>query len=453
MYKKSFKLLSILIAVVIFSSLFVGCGAKNEPPKTEQPAKSDTAAPEKTQAAQPEKSPDSGKKVTLAFWNGFTGPDGEILKDIVKRFNEKNSRKIEVKMDVMGWDVLSQKLPPAIATKTAPGMVLMIGDWIPQYLANDSFQALDDFWSKTGLKESDYLQNVLDLGKFGGKYYALPMQFNLIYLYWNKDLFKAAGLDPEKPPQTMDELANYAVKLTDPKKNQFGLGMPVKGAPQYWTSFFWNNGGEIFDLKAKKSLLNSPENVKTLEWMQDLAVNKKVTPKGANGADIDNLLMSGKLAMHINGPWLINGLKKNNINFGITAPPKGSVKQQVISGGIGYTIPSSAKPEEKEAAYEFIKYWMSPEILKEWSMKNGFPPFSNAVINDADIKADPIQSAISPLSTLGRGYNPEGYQSIGAIDSDALWPMIETVVAGSEKTSVVIKKASDKIDEIFKNSK
>jgi multiple sugar transport system substrate-binding protein len=390
------------------------------------------------------------KKVTLSFWNGFTGPDGVILKDIVKRFNDKNKGKIEIKMDIMGWDVLSQKLPPAIATKAAPGLVLMIGDLIPQYLANGSFQPLDDFWTKTGLKESAYVRNVLDIGKYNGKYYAFPMQFNLIYLYWNKDLFKAAGLDPERPPQTMEELGKYAEKLTNLNKKQYGFGMPVKGATQYWASFFWNNGGEIFDLKAKKSLLNSPQNIKTLEWMQDLAVNKKVTPIDASGADLENLMMSGKLGMYINGPWLINGLKENKINFGITAPPKGSVRQQVISGGIGFAIPSTATKEEKDAAYQFIKYWMSHEISKEWSMKNGFPAWSKAVLNDPVIKADPIQSAISPLNTLGRAYNPEAYNSIGALDNDALWPMIESIVTGISKPADAVKKASNKMDEIFK---
>ena len=355
-------------------------------------------------------------------------------------------------MDVMGWDVLAQKLPVAIATKSAPGLTLLIGDTIPQYLQNDALEPLDDFFDKTGLQESNYVKNVLDIGKFNDKYYAMPMQFNLIYLYWNKTLFKEAGLDPEKPPVTMDELASYAEKLTIPEKNQYGFGMAVKGAPQYWTSFFWNNGGEIFDLAQKKSLLNALENIKTLEWMQDLAINKKVTPSGAGGAEIDNLLMSGKLGMVINGPWLVNGLKSNNIDFGMTAVPKGSTKQEIISGGIGYAIPAGTSQEVKDAAYEFIKYWMSPEVLKEWSLKNGFPAWENSVINDPEVKADPIQKAISPLNVMGRPYNPEAYSAISAIDNDALWPMIEGIIAGAIKPEDAIKQTSDKIDEIFKTN-
>lgn len=385
-------------------------------------------------------------KTTITFWNGFTGPDGEILREIVTRFNKENDKGINIKMDIMPWDVFFQKLPPAIATDTAPSFVLLDPVNIPQYASNDALQILDDFWSVTGLKESDYLENVLNMMKHNGHYYELPMQTNLFYLYWNKDLFREAGLDPERPPQTMEELADFAVKLTNPQKNQFGFGMPISGV--YAVGFLWNNGGEIYDLKVRKSLLDSPQNIKTLEWMQNLAVNKKVTPRGATGPELDNLLMSGQLAMYINGPWLINGLRKNGINFGITAPPKGSVRQQVPAGGVGFAVPSGTSAEEKKAVYEFIKYWMSPQILKEWSMRNGFPVWSHAVMNDPEIKADPIQRAISPLGSLGR-FHGHGFQHAAALDNDILWPMLESILAGVEKPAGAVRKASQKIDALL----
>lgn len=407
-----------------------------------------TAAPAETQPAE---TTTSAEPITLSFWNGFTGPDGEILKQIVERFNETNDKNITIKMDVMGWDVLGQKLPTAIATDTAPDMALLIGDTIPQYINEEALQNMDDFWSATGLNSSNYVKSVLDAGVYNGKTYALPMQFNLIYLYWNKQLFKDAGLDPETPPTTMEELADYAVKLTDSSKNQFGFGMPVKGAPQYWTSFFWNNGGDLFDTNTKKSLLNSPENISTLAWMQDLAMNKKVTPTGATGADTDALMTSGQLGMYINGPWLINGLKSGNIDFGITVPPKGPKGQSVISGQIGFVIPSS-NTKTKIACYEFIKYWMSDEIMKEWSLKNGFPAWSNSVLADPDIQNDPIQSKIASLSSLGRAYNPGAFTAVGSIDNDALWPMIEAALTTKESPNTLIENASSQIEEIFANN-
>lgn len=390
----------------------------------------------------------NGNSTTITFWNGFTGPDGEILREIVNRFNQEQAGKINVEMDIMPWDVFFQKLPPAIATKTAPSFVLLDPVNIPQYVANDALQTMDDFWEVTGLKESAYVENVLELMKYNGSYYEMPMQSNLFYLYWNKDLFQAAGLDPERPPETMEELGDFAEKLTNPRLNQFGFGMPITGV--YAVGFLWNNGGEIYDLEAGKSLLNSPQNIDTLKWMQDLAVRKRVTPRGATGPDLDNLLMSGQLAMYINGPWLINGLRNNDINFGIAAPPKGSVRQQVPSGGVGFAVPSGINAAEKKAVYEFIKYWMSPEILKEWSIRNGFPAWSYAVMDDPEIKTDPIQGTISPLGSLGR-FHGHGFQHAPTLDNDILWPMLESILAGVEKPADAVKKASQKIDDLLQN--
>lgn len=443
---KTFRsIISILLVVVFMVAIMAGC-SKNDEVKESQVTQENSATGGSGNGETKEEN--VKEKVTLNFWNGFTGPDGEVLKEIVDRFNEAHEDNIEIKMDVMGWDVLSQKLPTALMTETAPEMVLMIGDNIPQYLANDNFQKLDDFWEYTGLKEESYLKNVLNLGKFGDSYYSLPMQFNLIYLYWNKTLFEEAGLDPNAPPETMDELAEYANLLTDPSVNQYGLALPVKGAPQYWTSFFWNNGGELFDLEMQESLLNSPENIATLEWIDNLA-EKGVSPIGSTGAELDNLFMSGKLGMIINGPWLINGIKSNYIDFGITAPPAGSERQQVIAGNIGFCIPSGVDQAHKEAAYEFIKFWMSDEIIKEWSVRNGFPAWSHNVISDEEVMNDPVLGAISPLSELGRGYNPEAFEGISAIDGDALWPMIEAVIVGDDKPEDIIKITSDEIDNIF----
>ena len=205
----------------------------------------------------------------------------------------------------------------------------------------------------------------------------------------------------------------------------------------------------LFRSENKTALIDSPENLQTLTWMQDLVVNKQVSPAGATGADIDNLMMSGKLGMLITGPWLVNGLKSNNIDFGMAAIPAGSVRQQIISGEIGFVVPSTATDAEQAAAYEFIKYWMSDAVSKEWSLKNGFPAWKNSLLTDTDIMADPVQKAISPLNSLGRSYNPTAYSAISAIDNDALWPMIESVFIGGVSPADALKAANDLINNIF----
>lgn len=446
MSKMFYKMLCIVLVVMMAFSFLTGCGSK----ESTQAAGSTAATESSSDQTLEEPAQEPVKEVKLTFWNGFTASDGEVLRDIINRFNENNTSKVKIEMDIMPWDVFFQKLPPAIATNTAPSFVLMGADNIMSYVQNEAIAPLDDFWQTTGLSESNYDKNVIDIFKYDGKTYMTPMQYFLVYLYWNKELFKGAGLDPNKAPATFEELEQYALKLTDASKNRFGFGMSVKGAPPYFASLLWGNGGDFWDIQGKKSLLNSPENIQTLKWIQDLAVNKKITPNGATGADIDNMFMNGQVAMFINGPWVINGINTAGIDFGIAAPPKGSVAQASPTGGYGYAITSSKLDEEKAAIYEYLKYWMSHDILKEWTVKNGFPAWSTEVLNDPEVKNDPVQGVIGGLGSIGKNYNfglPESSKI-----NDIIWPVIEGTLAGSDVESIV-KKANDDIDKVLASTK
>lgn len=443
------KTFNILVYVLLVSMLFAlaACGNNNTVNSVSDNSDKETKATPSTDTPAVDKAPD--KKVTVSFWNGFTGPDGDLLKQIVDEYNKNNTDNVEVKMDIMPWDQLFQKLPPSIATSTGPSLVAMWPGAARPYIENKTFLPLDDFFTVTGADKAGFTESSLEFGQGRtGTQYMLPMQTNGIYLFWNKKLFKDAGLDPEKPPTTLEELADFAVKITDSSKNQFGMALPVKGSPLHFVPFLKGNGGDVVDIANLKSVLNSTENIETLTWLQDLAKNKKVSPAGATGADMDKLMLSGQLGMFITGPWLVGGLKANNIDFGVSVPPAGSKSQFIEVDGIGFSVPKGTTDEQKIAAYKFIQYWSSEEIVKKWSLANGFPPFLNKVLSDPEIQADPIVSAMSDMGTTGEPFL-KGLITADRINNEVLWTMIEAIQAGQDVTEVV-KKASDNIDEILK---
>lgn len=386
-------------------------------------------------------------KVTLTFWNGFTASDGEVLREIVNTFNERNAGAIQINMDIMPWAVFYQKLPPAIATGTAPSFVIGGPADLLTFVPNNSIQPVDDFFQATGVSRDAFIPVSLEMGQYNGKQYMLPMQVFYLVLYWNKDLFKAAGLDPERPPQTWEELADYAERLTDPSKAQYGYGVAVKTAPATFASLVWGNGGDVVDLEARKSVLDTPQNVESFRYLADLVVNKKVSPPSITGPELDNLLISGKLAMYMNGPWLINGLKTNDINFGIAAPPHGSTDQVTVLDGSAYYIPRTTPDREKAAVYEYLKYWESPEIGKEWSMRNGFPPYLKSVLEDPEVAGDPVLSQMVQFADIGRLFMPN-LRGNSRITSDVLWPLVEQVTTGADPAEAV-RSASTQIDAIL----
>lgn len=462
---KAKKFWSVLLAASLTAGALAGCGGStsgsketasgNESTSTKGDGESGTAGEEKgtdtaaageqTSGEQSSDGQSSGEAVTLDFWNVFTGSDGDILREIVDNYNAVNTDNITVNMDIMPNDTLQQKLPAAIATNTAPDFVLFGIENIAPYVSNDSLEDISDFWETTGVDKTNFLDNVVDLSCVDGKLYGVPMQYNVQYLYWNKDMFEAAGLDPETPPATMDELAQFAEKLTDESKRQYGLALPTNVT---YMQFLWANGGDADDPVKNENLLDSEANVKTLEWLQDLAVNKKVTPMNLTGPDADTMLQAGQIAMYMSGPWQINGLKEAGINFGIAPCVSGSDGAYSPAGGCSYMIPKGIDETKKAAVYKFMKYWLSDDTLKEWSQRNGFPVWSKTLLEDPEIKDDEVLNSISKATEIGRSYNL-GYSLASQIDNDVMIPMFEKVITGAAAPDAALGEAVTAMDKVL----
>lgn len=440
------RLLSLALTAVMISMLLIGCSSKDTPgTTTEEKATEEKVTEEKATEEKVTEEKGTEEPITLHFWNVFTGSDGDILREIVDKYNNTNTDNIKIEMDIMPNDTLQQKLPAAIATNTAPELVLFGVENLAPYVSNDSLEDISDFWETTGVDKNNFLENVTELSYVDGKLYGTPMQYNVSYLYWNKDLFEAAGLDPNTPPTTLEELADYAVKLTDPSKNQYGLALPTNAT---YMQFLWANGGDADDPNTNTNLLNSEANLKTLEWLQDLAVNKKVTPLNITGADADTMLQAGQIAMYMSGPWQINGLRTQGINFGIAPCVAGSAGAYSPAGGCSYVIPKGTDAAKKEAAYKFMKYWLTDEILKEWSQRNGFPVWSKTLAEDEDIKNDEVLNSISVATEIGRAYNL-GYSLASQIDNDVMIPMFEKVINGGATPADALAEAVAAMDKVL----
>lgn len=435
--KSAKKLLGMFLAVLMTVSSLTACSSTSTNSSAENTGSSSTA-----------NASDTGDNQTITFWNVFTGSDGDILKSIVNNFNASNKHGIKVEMTILPNDQFQQKLPATIATQTAPDMVLFGVEYMASYVKSNSLEDISDFWNTMKVDKSNYEDNVVTLSQVNGKQYGIPMQYNVSYLYWNKDLFKAAGLNPETPPTTLDELGTDAIKLTNPSKHQYGLLFP-KGVS--YPQLFWANGGDVDNPSSNKDLLNSNANLKTLEWLQDLTVNKKVTPKSITGSEADTMFQGGQAAMYMSGPWQINGLRSQEINFGVTSVPKGSAGAYSPAGGCAFEIPKGTDNAKKAAAYQFMKFWLSDDTLKTWSQKNGFPVWSKTLEQQPDIKDDKVLNAITQATKIGRSYNL-GYSLSSQIDNDAIIPMFESVISGSAKPADALAGASKKLDTILKNA-
>ena len=370
---------------------------------------------------------------TLTFWNGFTSTDGEVLQQIVDDFNASNEWNITIEMDVMPWATFNEKLPAAIAAGNAPDFVLCSSGYYAPYVEAGSFQDVSDFYELPEVNADDFDKNVVDLLYYDDLCVGVPMQMVSHYFYWDKDLYEAAGLDPESPPETFEELVENAKLLTDKSKNQYGFCVPVNNNVTAQYTMYAYGGGYVNEDETE-AVFNSEENVKAFETLKTLY---ECSPKYSD----DNTYISGQLAQFINGPWIINGLRENEINYGVKAVPACTgVEQDAAVIPVGFSIPKTTSEEHKELVYKFVNYWNTEEICTKWTKECGTPAYLlSAQANFAD---DPQTLALS--EPLSYGHIECKLNGVNTISTDGLYPAMEEIFAGAD-----IKTTLDKYNEVI----
>jgi len=386
--------------------------------------------------------------VTVTFWNGFTGPDRPAVEGLVKQFNAAHPD-MQVKMSIMPWDVFFQKLLPSYASNKGPVIAAMDSVQLPRFATKGVFTPLDDLFKNGGLDSSKLVKSAFNAGKWDGKQYGVPMNFTTLLLYWNKGMFKAAGLNPNKPPTTWAQWASYAQKLTkdkngDGKPEQYGLALADHETIPMWPILIWGGGGDVVSPDGKTAKLSDPKTVKAVQFWSNLILNKKISPVGLGGADADKLFQSKKAAMEVVGPWMTTGFKQAGIDFGLAMVPKGPSSQVTLGTSVQFAVSSRASDDEKNAAYEFIKFWESPKSQTYWAVHSGFPP------TRTDVKASALSgnawvAQFGKYSKQSRFYltGVEDYQQV---NDNTFVPAIQKILNKKGSPSSILSSANKQVD-------
>lgn len=422
-------------SLITFSTILlalVGCGGQEG---------NDSEVSEDTVGEQTE-------TVELTFWNGFTASDGEILQEIVDDFNAENDH-IDIQMEVMTWANFNEQLPSTIAAGNAPDFVLMNNVDFAQYVNNGAMLPLDDFWDLDTVDQGDFAEESIELGIVDGTQYFIPMQVQGMFTYWNKDIFEDAGLDSENPPTTWDELMEIAPQLVDPAQNRHGFTFNYDG-PAILYNWIIQNGGHILNEDQTESAFSSPENLEVLENIRMMVHEEQTGPSYISGAELDNLLFSEQIGIHMNGPWLNNGLRANEVNYGVTTVPQVNPDDPyAVLEGVGFGIPSTTEEDKIELIYEFISHWNTAEIGKKWSIENGFPAYLQSVVEDPEVQENPIVLELSKQIEFAEPLYP-GNTDMPTINSDIIVPMLESLLAG-EDAETLMNQAHDDINALLGN--
>lgn len=215
-------------------------------------------------------------------------------------------------------------------------------------------------------------------GTLEGKVWGIPFQRSTIVMFYNKDMFREAGLNPDQAPKTWGELVQTAQKLTNDQHH--GLMIPSTGYP-YWMfqAMALQNGRQLMNEEGTQVYFNDPKSVEALQFFHDLAYKHKVSPTGTiEWGTLRQAFVQGKTAMMWHTTGNLTAVKNEaKFDFGVAMLP---AKEKAASptGGGNFYLFKGANEEQKKAALDFVRWMTAPERAAKWSMATGYVGVSPA---------------------------------------------------------------------------
>jgi ABC-type glycerol-3-phosphate transport system substrate-binding protein len=408
-------------------------------------------------------------EVTITFWHSFVSSTIPALNDLVEKFETENPGiKINAQYIPSG-DALIQKLITAVQSNTAPDISWLHSDFLEDLVKADAVYKMEDFIKgEDGIPEedmNDIYPALLQFASWKHVLYSLPMEATNLALLYNKDMFRAAGLDPEKPPVNWDELYEYSKKLTidkdgDGRIDQTGMFIPVYPAAGplgswmvwQWEPFLWQAGGDIIDDEQSRVLYNSPEGVLALELWQKIFRELKLK---TFTTDFDVAFASGRLAMAMDGPWNLPRYKDllKNLDWAFAPLPAGPVKEATVVGGEYLAIFKQSK--NPGAAWKFLKWLIQPEVQAFWAMKSGYLPIRHAVLDVPEfqqyLKDNPDFAVFVYQMDVGQAQKPIDHGGLEITRNMA--EAIEKATIGDIDAKRALDEAARKSNNVLKSAR
>ena len=366
-------------------------------------------------------------EITLRFWNGFTGMDGDSMDRIVSDFNEEYAGEIRIVTDKMDWDTLFTKLTTTKSNlNTAPHIVAMSNQRLAGVVDQELLLPIDDLPDYLGVSESDYIAAAWNAGVIDGTRYSFPLDVHPTAMFYNKDL-----ISEEELPETWEEFVEVCVAKTDLDAGVYGFAVPSMYSitKDIFASILLQNGGSILD-DENKAVYNSQEGIDALQFLTDLVYTQKVSPENVGAGGDYTLFMADRSVFYFDGPWLLNtfGLIENwdTSKIGVAPMPGATGENGVsFSGSHQLTLMKNTVTSErvKEACYTFIQYLQVNSI--EWAYAGQVPAYLPTLESEEYLAIDALQpftetALKARLGETDYKYFYEGYNYMGVAVSNAI---------------------------------
>ena len=386
----------------------------------------------------------------ITFWYAWGGSEGQALQALVDEYNASQTDVVVRGSFVPIGD--GERILASLAGGT-PADLVTVWDWMVVPLGYGGALAdLSPALTEAGVGEDDYLPGLWQYGAYAGKKYGLPTTLNVYAFTWNKDVFRAAGLDPDAPPTKVVELDALAEQLTtiDARGNLRRLGF----YPNVTAIYFYVFGGQLYDPDTLEVTLDHPGNVAALEWLSafyqkyDIAKIRRFQAGWGDMASPFNPFYRGQIAMEEGGQWEVafTALYAPELDWGVAnfpAPPGGRPDVTPVQSSF-WVVPDKA-PHRAEAT-SFLLWLTAPQQSARFAAAlANIPPRRDA------LSAPEFAGAVTPhmqtyLDMLLTGYvfTPPGLP-VGLYLSDQLNQALAAVQDGAATPRQALETAQQNV--------
>ena len=391
-------------------------------------------------------------ELTMYYPIAVGGKLTEVVDGIVADFEAENP---DIKVNAIysgNYDDTRVRALSALASGDPAQLAVMFSIDAYDLIEQDLVMAFDDISGVDKSWLNSFYPALMANGNIEGKTWGIPFQRSTIVAYYNKDLFRAAGLDPEAPPTTWDEIISMGKTLT--KDGTYGLMIPSTGYP-YWMfqALAIQNGKEVMSNDGLTTFFDDGTVIDTLDFWKSLSAEHGIMPEGTvEWGTLRQAFLEGKTAMMWHSTGNLTAVKNNaSFDFGVAELPA-NVRKGSPTGGGNFYVFKDTSAEERSAALKLIEFMTSPEQAAEWSIATGYMGVSPAAYETEALKnytaefppalvaRNQLEHAVAEFSTFETARVREGLNNA-----------IQAALTGAKSSADALKEAQASAVRLLKD--
>lgn len=396
--------------IIFFALIAVGCNSND----------ADASEGEETSNGSSEEVDSSEEKQTVTFWHAMGGAAQEALNKIVDDYNQSQD-KIQVNAEYQGtYDEALTKFHTVAGTDSAPTMIQVFEIGTMSMINSGHIEPIQNYVDKDDYDMTGLEENIINYYKIEDKFYSMPFNSSTPVMYYNKDAFEAAGLDPENPPATFEEIEDASRKIAESNPEMKGFALQAYG--WLFEQLLANQGALLMNKDNGRS--DTPTEIGFTEeqgksifnWVKNMIDEETFANYGTNGDNMVSGFLAEDVAMFMQSSASARDVIDNapfEVGVAFIPHPESTEREGVVIGGASLWMVDGKEQAEKDAAWEFMKYLQTPKVQAEWHVGTGYfainpAAYEEQVVLDAYKEMPQLQVTVEQLQSTKSSFATQG---------------------------------------------